>query len=159
MFNQINSPKGKHKFWTTKRFTELQQWCSSLEITLAKCRKQSHVIPFVTKSTVSKCILECRTAEACLKYPLKSKAYKYSIFTTFPLPVQRDVGVQNGSCHCFGTGIVTHCSQANCARFSTQTVSFFLHICLYFQSLKEREKVTYTTTTVKAHFLKISGTL
>ena len=35
------------------------------------------------------------------------------------LLVQWDVGIQNGSCHCFGAGVITDCAQADRARFST----------------------------------------
>lgn len=131
-------PKGKHK---SERSNTLLSYSMVFLFgnNLGKY-KQLQIIQFVIKSAVSKGNHKSRTAEACLGYPSTSKAYSSSTFSTVLLPVQRDVGVQNGSRHCFGAGIVTNCSQANCARFPAQTVSFFLHICLYFQSWREKRK-------------------
>lgn len=48
-------------------------------------------------------------------------------------PVQRHVGVEDGSSHGFGTRVVTDCPQTDCAGLSAQTAALLLYISLHLQ--------------------------
>lgn len=55
-------------------------------------------------------------------------------------PVQRHIGIKNGSSHCFGASVVTDCTQADGSRLPTQTAALLLHISLHLQSDNMRKE-------------------
>ncbi len=56
-------------------------------------------------------------------------------------PVQRQVGIENGSSHCFGTSVVTDCPQTHGAGLPAQTATLLLNISLNFQPEKHKRHI------------------
>lgn len=87
---------------------------------------------------LSGCLLKLLQTRHCfIHYVIVQRNSRYSS------PVQRHIGIKNGTSHCFGASIVTDCTQADSSRLPTQTAALLLHISLHLQSdsmTKERIK-------------------